>query len=476
MSDKIEFERWKDVPEITKLSEEMYKLGLKYQQYVSSGKKDDKPLARKTWQQLSDKYWDLLYEVVDAQTESFPASLTFDKQERLFIDFGFLSDTLTPRNKKFDVEKALNSKAAPGVFQYESFSDFIAECWVAITNQPLTPPVIGVSIPDRINGMTAQLKALQETRNAAFRTIVSRDKNIAGPELDSLCESLCENLVTATKVILRTKEFREAKEEYKQELSQARFRYTEAERVLDIQISIAQKDEMDPLGLPEVEEFEALHNSTRVLARKIVYTLQEEEKLLRRNKRIATECSQFSQKMMRTELRNMITKKKEYMAVPAKVARCEQSLLCPMDSEPMLYETASKLMERYGSLDMDMFTVARIRMYGLPRVIFIPGQGWGTYDWGDHTILLPMFPNTSMEKSLAYGAGTFRWDSDEDRILKNTYENIKDNKGKSILEMAKSFYKDYFMWITKEREGYRILPRETHKAFIQMFAPRKTEE
>ena len=41
--------------------------------------------------------------------------------------------------------------------------------------------------------------------------------------------------------------------------------------------------------------------------------------------------------------------------------------------------------------------------------------------------------------------------------------------------MAASFCKDYFLWMTKEKKGYRILPRGTHKVFIQMFAPRKEE-
>ena len=196
----------------------------------------------------------------------------------------------------------------------------------------------------------------------------------------------------------------------------------------------------------------------------------------RKAKRISDACAQFSPQMMRRELKNMLTKKKEYMAVPAKIARCDPSLLCPQDSEPMLYETASLMAEEMSYADMAMFAVPRIRMYGIPHVIFIPGQGWGTYDWADHTILLPMFPTTSSEKAIAYGVGTFRWDSDEDRVLKNAYENIKDNKGKSILDMAASFYKDYFLWLTKERKGYRILPRSTHKAFLQMFAPRKQED
>jgi hypothetical protein len=413
---------------------------------------------------------------VDAQTEPFPASLTFDEEERLFIDFGFLNDTITPRNKKFDITSALNSKCVWGVFQYTAFSDFIVECWAMITRQIIPDAVCGVSTEDRIKGLEAELLALQEKRDGELRKSLSRANNLSQAELEDVIADLTRPLISATKVSMRIKEFREAKDDVKQAMSQDRFRYNEAERLMNTQLSIAQKDEMDPLGLPEFEEFLTLHESTKMLARKIVYSQQEADKIQRKAKKIADVCAQYSQQMMRKELKNMLTKKREYMGVPAKVARCEQSLLCPQDSEPMLYETASRLMEEMSASDIDMFTVPRIRMYGIPHVIFIPGQGLGTYDWADHTILLPAFPTTSAEKALSYGLGTFRWDSDEDRILKNAYENIKDNKGKSILEMASSFYKDYFLWLTKEKKGYRILPRDTHKSFLQMFASRKQEE
>jgi hypothetical protein len=476
MAGKIGFQRWKDVVEIDKVTEEIGRIADQYLRYTSSGKNEDKSMARKAWQQLSEKYWDLLFAILDAQTEPFPAELTFDEEERLFIDFGFLNSEITPLNKNFDAGVSLGSKAVSGIFQYQTFSDFIAECWSMITAQALPSFVCGPSAETRLKDMGVQLEELQAKRNTEFLKIISRSGGMTETEANGLCVDLTQYLITSTKVTLRIKEYREAKDEQKQLMSQERFRYSEAERVLGIQLSIAQKDEEEPLGLPEAEMFHALHDATKVLARKIVYVQQEEEKNRRRSKRISDACSQFSQQMMRKELKNMLTKKKEYMAVPAKVARCEQSLLSPQDSLPMEYAAASGLMEKLADLDMDMFAVARIRMYGVPRVIFVPGQGWGTYDWADHTILLPMFPTTSAEKSLAYGVGTFRWDSDEDRILKNTYENIKDNRGKSILEMATSFYKDYFLWMTKEKEGYRILPRETHKTFIQMFAPRKQEE
>ncbi|MDR1978184.1 MAG: hypothetical protein LBQ42_05570 [Synergistaceae bacterium] len=476
MAAKIEFKRWKNVPDVVNTAEEIGKIADKYLQYASSNKSEDKAQARKTWGQLSDKYWDLLFAILDAQTESFPSALTFDEEERLFIDFGFLHDEITPRNKKFDASLALTSKFALGVFSYRAFSDFIADCWGMITRNPLPVSPSGEKTEDKIEELEKRLSALQEKRNSEILKIVSRSKNMTGTDLDALVSDMSRTLISATKASMRTKEYREAKDDLKQAMSQDRFRYNEAERVMETQLSIAQKDEEEPLGLPELEMFTALHESTKILARKIIYCRQESDKIRRKAEKISHACAQFSQQMMRKELKNMLTKKKEYMAVPAKVARCEQSLLCPHDSEPMLYETASRIMEEMSDLDMDMFGVPRIRMYGVPQVIFIPGQGLGTYDWADHTILLPVFPTTSAEKAIAYGAGTFRWDSDEDRILKNAYETIKDNKGKSILEMATSFYKDYFLWITKEKKGYRILPRDTHKTFLQMFAPRKQED
>jgi len=476
MGEKVEFKRWKDSAEVASAAGEIAKTGDSYLRYASSDKNDDRIQARKIWKQLSDKYWDLLFAIVDAQTESFPGALTFDEEERLFIDFGYISETLTPKNKKFDTAAVLQSKTIAGVFQYQTFSDFIAECWGMITKQPAPAPICGITGERKMKQLEARLSDLQKERDAVVRRHISRANNIPQAELDGVLSDLDEHLISGMKVAMRTKEYREAKEDVKQSMSQCRFRYNEAERVMNVQLSVAQKNDEDPLGLPELEMFTELHESTKTMARKMIYVLQEEEKNQRRGKKISDECAQFSQQMMRKELKNRISRKKEYLAVPAKTARCEQSLLCPRDSEPALFEAMSKMMEEMSNLDMDMFAVPRTRMYGVPRVIFVPGQGWGTYDWADHTILLPMFPAVSAEKSLAYALGTFRWDSDEDRVLKNAYENIKENRGKSILEMAGSFYKDYFLWLTKEKKGFRILPRDTYKAFVPMFAPRKQED
>ncbi len=184
----------------------------------------------------------------------------------------------------------------------------------------------------------------------------------------------------------------------------------------------------------------------------------------------------MTDQMKRSELKNMLVKKREYLTVPAKNARCDTSLLCQPDSMPIDYAKDFEIIRKFTAMDIEMFNVPRVRMYGIPRIIFIPGQGLGSYDWSDNSILIPVFPVGGNDKSVSYALGTFRWDSDEDRKIKTPYEQqIKENRKKSLLALASSFYKDYSLWLTKEKQGYRILPRETHQVFVNIFRPKAEE-
>ncbi|MDR3331555.1 MAG: hypothetical protein LBT08_02905, partial [Synergistaceae bacterium] len=53
--------------------------------------------------------------------------------------------------------------------------------------------------------------------------------------------------------------------------------------------------------------------------------------------------------------------------------------------------------------------------------------------------------------------------------LKDTYALLKVNKGKGIRALQEAFMNDYFLWISKERKGYRILPKDVGKWFKAFF-------
>jgi hypothetical protein len=130
---------------------------------------------------------------------------------------------------------------------------------------------------------------------------------------------------------------------------------------------------------------------------------------------------------------------------------------------------AGEIMMDLTPLDPDMLRASRIRMYGIPRVIMVPGQGLGVYDWEDNSLIIPIFGAVSDVKDFCFALASFRWDNDEDRTLKDTYSLLKANKGKGIRALQEAFMNDYFLWISKERKGYRILPREASKWFKTFF-------
>ena len=466
------FNRWKSVPEVNEALGKLEDSSRKYNQLLSTGSNDDKAAAQKLWVNMSSSYWEILFAIIDAQMKTNPAKLTFDSEERLFIDLGYIPG-ITTLNKSFDPDKFLGTKCKADIFPVMTFSDYIAECWATIKGGEIPVPVIGMSLAERISGLNEQLSQVQAERNDFLNDIA--DSYSTNLNVRQTIQTLNEFLMAATKVNMRVPEYREGDEATRQKLAQQRKAYMDAEKAILLFLSSAHKNEANPLPLPKLEKFASLHENTKVLAKKIIYSQIDKLKIARRVKKITDNCASMSEAMKRSELKAMLVKKREYLTVPAKNARCDTSLLCQPESTPIDYAKDYEFFREFTGMDIEMFNIPRVRMYGIPRVIFVPGQGLGTYDWNDHTILVPAFPIGGNDKSVSYALATFRWDSDEDRKLKTPYEGIKENKKKSLLAMATSFYKDYSIWLTKEKRGYRLLPRDTHKVFVNMFRPKPEE-
>lgn len=466
------FKRWQNVPTV---QDEVAKLDSNAKHYfslLSTGKTEDKIAAQKLWQVMSSSYWDILFAILDAQTKAMPKALAFDAEERLFIDTGYVHGVLS-LSKNFDPKAFLTAKCPAGIIPVMTFSDYIAETWAAITANPAPVPLIGMSLEQRVSQLNDSLAAAQDTRNSELSALASAFSLKLSPV--NLSQAFNENLMPFMKVTMRMPEYRDGNEASRQALTQKRKFFLDAENALLLELNSARKREENPLPAAKAERLIQLHETTKVLAREILYSMLDEVKIARRNKKITDYCSGMSAKMKCAELRSMLVKKRDYLAVPAKNARVDTSLLCLPESMPLDYAKNYAILEEMCRMDIAMFNVPRVRMYGLPRAVFVPGQGLGSYDWNDHTLLLPAFPLNGEDKSVSYSLATYRWDSDEDRRVKTPYEQIKDNKKKSMLALASSFYKDYSLWLTKEKRGYRILPSETHKVFVQTFAQKADE-
>lgn len=481
---KLEFEQWRDNKQVCEATEGFSAVAERYLSVRDSSETNDRIAARKLWKELSSLYWTVVFALVDAKTSPLPDELVFDEQERLFLDFGVVDQELTPFHS--DLPSAINSRAPAGLFQYYSFSDHIAEGYSMVMGKPVTPPRSGYSINQKLSVMSKQLYELKTETLNVLPDILSKG-GIYPSEADTILDDFFRCLRSHTEVQMRTRKFREADEKERQNMSIENRAFSEAEkRILGALRAGAMEEEVDEeqqedgdeyrepkLTEEEIKAIEKLIADNRTLSRNMVYVEQELIKWNRQITKKAKDLEAEAPSFRRRELRNMLETKREYVTLTAKSARLDDSQLCQSDKPPLSIDKAAEIIEEMVALDPDMLMVARVRMYGIPRVILVPGQGFGTYDWNDHTLLIPAFPTYSAEKAVAYALATFRWDSDEDRVLKNSYELIKENRNKSILDLNSSFCKDYFLWMTKEKKGYRILPRATHKVFVQMFASRQ---
>jgi hypothetical protein len=230
-----------------------------------------------------------------------------------------------------------------------------------------------------------------------------------------------------------------------------------------------EQDEAIDQSLKIIQNVLSLHDRTKFLAGLIVHVTNETERWKTRCEMAKNKFKGQGLPAMKLELREGLNHKKEFMALAAHTARLDESPICQNRSAPISLRRAGEIMMDLTPLDPDMLRASRIRMYGIPRVILVPGQGLGVYDWEDNSLIIPIFPAVSDIKNFCFALAAFRWDNDEDRTLKDTYSLLKVNKGKGIRALQESFFNDYFLWISKERKGYKILPREVAKWFKTFF-------
>jgi hypothetical protein len=229
------------------------------------------------------------------------------------------------------------------------------------------------------------------------------------------------------------------------------------------------KQEPPDQTLKIIQNVLALHDRAKFLAGLTVHVTNETERWKTRVAMARKKYKGQGVPALKMELREGINHKKDFMTLAARTARVDTSPLCQNKNEPLSMARAGEIMMDLTPLDPDMLRASRIRMYGIPRVIMVPGQGLGVYDWEDNSLVIPIFGAVSDVKDFCFALASFRWDNDEDRTLKDTYALLKVNKGKGIRALQETFMNDYFLWISKERKGYRILPREVSKWFKIFF-------
>ncbi len=131
---------------------------------------------------------------------------------------------------------------------------------------------------------------------------------------------------------------------------------------------------------------------------------------------------------------------------------------------------------KFIEADPKVFANKKVRRFGHPTIIFVPGPGNGVYNYDLNALMIPEFPPKDFRDSLISALVLFRWDCDEEREFRDSFNALKPYKRLSFVDLQRSLIRDYIMYITKEREGYKVFDKEIRDWFTWQVAPKKSEE
>ena len=458
--------KWKDHPAVRAAAGELTNMEDDLARLREAEDPEERKAYRLLWQRAAHQYWELAWSLVEARIDAEklpPEALTFDDAEKLAINFGVLSSKVNVPNPHFADE--LDQPACLDIYQYGRLTDFLAENYALLFGKPYEGPQGGTTREEKLARFASDLGATEQRRRLVVSMVLSRCGFITPPEVEEMLSHLEAHLRIHTEVEMRTRRVREADPSDREKIHENSKRYELAEHELLISLERAAK-EIETFSDPELQKVLGLHDRTRFLANLEVHVRNEAERWKTRVEMAARKHKGKGVPALKGELREAFNHKKEFMTLAARSARMDTSPLNVDTGKPVGFKQAGEIMMDLTPLDPDMLRAPRVRMYGIPKVILTPGRGLGVYDWTDNSLLIPQFsPYGGVLKSFCFALGAFRWDNDEDRVLKDSYGLIKENRDKGIRALQESFCQDYFIWMSKERRGYRVLPKETSKWF-----------
>ncbi|MBN1129172.1 MAG: tetratricopeptide repeat protein [Chitinispirillaceae bacterium] len=180
------------------------------------------------------------------------------------------------------------------------------------------------------------------------------------------------------------------------------------------------------------------------------------------------------------ELENRIRLEIDYLKDLVRLsARRIHASSCPLlrkDDTFFTFDELGRCLERVMEFDPRVFQNERTVHFGKPNILLIPGNGNALYDWKHNQIVVPLVPyQKNFIASIASGIIEYRFDTDEDKKLLHSFNQLPENKTiKSVVQLKTKLIKEYTLWMTSEYTGFRVLSTLSKKWFEREIAPDRT--
>lgn len=193
-----------------------------------------------------------------------------------------------------------------------------------------------------------------------------------------------------------------------------------------------------------------------------------------------TDMKNITLKAKEATYKNEIVRLKKFVVLTAKKCGVDPTAVLVGVRDIATKKRVAEIIELFTSeiVDPDIFDpkLPRIKKMGKPDIMLVPGSGVSVYDWEKHMFIVPLTPPKTLEESIANAFVEFHWDMDEDKTLRESYGDLKINKGLSITKLKLQLAKDYIVWATKESKNWKVLDKEVRAWFLVKIAHGKVSK
>ncbi|MBI3099930.1 MAG: hypothetical protein HYY93_17090 [Planctomycetes bacterium] len=414
---------------------------------------------------LNLKYWSFVFARLDAVlADSSPDALAFTAEDLFRINYGWVSDLLTPRDRL----------PPPAAFTDGEFQVLLLGEWLTLVDRRYMEVDLRLGLEAERLGLAQSLVAQAERLEMLRRQRRELLAAQSGGKANALAD-LFEEFEMAEVTVQTVDRVKKSRSIGKRHVEQYDSGMRTVERTqASITAALSSLSPGDQAILREISQ-------SSLAARLAVLDLQSAQRRLEARVLDSNPRLQELQEKRSEHLKDALRQIKEDIAFCARWGRSEASAvllaLRPIHTKADVVE-AIRQVEDY---DPELFKNRVVEKRGRPLILLTPGSGNGSFDFRTNTLVIPITSPKGLLESVAYALSLYRRDVDhevnEEKDWKSFFDDdlwrkIEDrSRPQTLRDRLNEWASAYLKWVTKETRGLAVLESELRRWFEERVAP-----
>jgi len=431
---------------------------------------------------LNSKYWDLVSYIVRKKVQNSKNNLleiSFNRTEKLVIDFAYLSDKLIFNIDNFDeslFDEALISTTHLGdwTINYYPITSWLIESLKDFTSANAVEKLSGdyEIINMRIQTASQEKEIGSRTRKLLLYEVGKQ--NAGKPEAKTIAELSGKMERLIDKYSFYKFRSQSGVSMTKDEMVE----FVNIEKFLINSLRNERRDAFKGVAYGERYNNELINLENEIISKEIELLklvsqkghcfLEINKTVSRQNKIKAKDNNEF--------LASKIEYIKSMLALVAKRNEIEPILFMTKRITRYIPDSVFQVIAKFVESDPNVFKNKTAQSQCLPSIIFVPGCGNGIYVSEINSLIFPEFPIKDFNDLVITALALYRWECDDNGDLKRSFHALRANKRLSFAALQQVFIKSYITYVTMEKEGSSGLERDILDWFKYEVAPKKGEE